>query len=45
MPQEEEPLEEISPAADAAMRKLKELFSDPANRGSSALPLQHRRAG
>ena len=29
-PQEEEPLEEISPAADAAMRKLKELFSDPA---------------
>jgi hypothetical protein len=30
VPQEEEPLEEISPAADAAMRKLKELFSDPA---------------
>jgi hypothetical protein len=29
-PQEEEPPEEISPAADAAMRKLKELFSDPA---------------
>jgi hypothetical protein len=29
-PREEEPLEEISPAADAAMRKLKELFSDPA---------------
>jgi len=27
---EEEPLEEISPAADAAMRQLKELFSDPA---------------
>jgi hypothetical protein len=27
---EEEPLEELSPAADAAMRKLKELFSDPA---------------
>jgi hypothetical protein len=30
MPQAEEGLEEISPAADAAMRKLKELFSDPA---------------
>ena len=29
-PQEEEPPEEISPAADAAMRKLVELFSDPA---------------
>ena len=29
-PQEKEPPEEISPAADAAMRKLKELFSDPA---------------
>jgi hypothetical protein len=27
---EEEPLEEISAAADAAIRKLKELFSDPA---------------
>jgi hypothetical protein len=27
---QEEPPEEISPAADAAMRKLKELFSDPA---------------
>jgi integrase-like protein len=30
VPQEEEPPEEISPAADAAMRKLVELFSDPA---------------
>jgi hypothetical protein len=29
-PQEEDPPEEISPAADAAMRDLKELFSDPA---------------
>jgi hypothetical protein len=29
-PQEEEPPEEISPAADAAMRNLVELFSDPA---------------
>jgi hypothetical protein len=27
---QEEPPEEISAAADAAMRKLKELFSDPA---------------
>jgi hypothetical protein len=29
-PQEEEPPKEISPAADAAMRDLKELFSGPA---------------
>jgi hypothetical protein len=29
-PQEEEPAEKISPAADAAMRKLVELFSVPA---------------
>ena len=29
-PQEDEPPEEISPAAEAAMRKLVELFSDPA---------------
>jgi hypothetical protein len=29
-PQEEEPQEEISPAAHAAMGKLVELFSDPA---------------
>ena len=29
-PREQEPPEEISPAVDAAMRKLKELFSDPA---------------
>jgi hypothetical protein len=29
-PQEEEPPEEISPAADAATRNLVELFSDPA---------------
>ena len=28
--QQEEPPEEISPAADAAMRKLVKLFSDPA---------------
>jgi hypothetical protein len=30
VPQAEEPPEEILPAADAAMRKLVELFSDPA---------------
>jgi hypothetical protein len=30
VPEAEEPLEQISPAADAAMRELKELFSDPA---------------
>jgi hypothetical protein len=30
VPQVEEPSEEISPAADAAMLKLVELFSDPA---------------
>jgi hypothetical protein len=30
VPQAEEPPEEISPALDAAMRELKELFSDPA---------------
>jgi hypothetical protein len=29
-PQREEASTEISPAADAAMKKLKELFSDPA---------------
>jgi hypothetical protein len=36
---EEEPLEEISPAADAAIRKLKELFSDPAVAAQRELPL------
>jgi hypothetical protein len=30
VPEAEEPPEEISPAADAAMRELVELFSDPA---------------
>jgi hypothetical protein len=30
VPEAEEPPEEISPALDAAMRELKELFSDPA---------------
>ena len=29
VPEAEEPPEEISPALDAAMRELKELFSDP----------------
>jgi hypothetical protein len=44
MPQAEEHPEEISPAADAAMRRLVELFSDPAVVARAHFPLQQRRA-
>jgi hypothetical protein len=35
-PPNEEPLMEISPEADAAMRELKELFSDPKIRSTAS---------